>query len=83
MNKGSSDNTEEDKRLREKGEARWQEIKKIVGTAWCVAIEVDSGDYFFGNDTLEVADRARHAHPDKLFYFIRKEAHYIGPIRQV
>lgn len=36
-----------------------------------VAIEVDSGDIFMGNTTIEAGLKAKSKHPDKLFYFKR------------
>ncbi len=36
-----------------------------------VAIEIESGTYFLGDDELEVARRAQAQFPDKLFYFFR------------
>jgi hypothetical protein len=36
-----------------------------------VAIEIESGAYFLGDDELEVARRAQAQFPGKLFYFFR------------
>ena len=36
-----------------------------------VAIEIESGDYFIGEDELEAAKKARGKSPDKIFVFFR------------
>jgi len=36
-----------------------------------VAIEVDSGKYFIGEDELDAAQKARSEFPDKIFVFFR------------
>lgn len=36
-----------------------------------VAIEVDSGNYFIGEDELDAAQKARSRFPDKIFVFFR------------
>jgi len=36
-----------------------------------VAIEPDSGDYFLGNDQIEVITKAKKKHPNKIFYLIK------------
>ena len=36
-----------------------------------VAIEVDSGNYFIGEDELDAAQKARSKFPDKIFVFFR------------
>jgi len=36
-----------------------------------IAIEVDSGKYFMGDDLDEAGDKAKAAFPDKIFYFKR------------
>jgi len=36
-----------------------------------IAIEVDSGKYFMGEDLGEAGDKAKAAFPDKIFYFKR------------
>jgi hypothetical protein len=36
-----------------------------------IAIEVDSGKYFMGEDLHEAAEKATAAFPDKIFYFKR------------
>jgi len=39
-----------------------------------IAIEVDSGKYFIGDNELEAGEKARAVFPDKIFFFMR-----IGP----
>jgi hypothetical protein len=36
-----------------------------------VAIEVDSGEYFFGKTVIEATDKGREKYPDKVFYTVR------------
>jgi len=36
-----------------------------------IAIEVDSGKYFMGDDLREASEKATAAFPDKIFYFKR------------
>ena len=36
-----------------------------------VSIEIESGDYFIGEDELEAAQKARNKFPDKIFVFFR------------
>jgi hypothetical protein len=36
-----------------------------------VAIEVDSGDYFLGENVIEATNKGREKHPDKVFYVVR------------
>ena len=36
-----------------------------------VAIEVESGNYFIGDDELDAAQKARSKFPDKIFVFFR------------
>ena len=36
-----------------------------------IAIEVDTGDYFFGNDPVGADEKAREKYPDAVFYLAR------------
>jgi hypothetical protein len=36
-----------------------------------VAIEVDSGEYFFGRTVIEATGKGREKYPDKVFYTVR------------
>jgi hypothetical protein len=36
-----------------------------------VAIEVDSGDYFIGNDAIEATNKARREYPESVFFLVR------------
>ena len=36
-----------------------------------VAIEVDSGDYFIGNDAIEATNKAREKYPSSVFFLVR------------
>ncbi|MCL5070819.1 MAG: hypothetical protein M1308_07975 [Actinobacteria bacterium] len=57
----------------EKGKAIYKklqpEFKKNKGKI--VAIEVESGNYFIGEDELDAALKARRRFPDKIFVFFR------------
>ncbi len=46
-----------------------------------IAIDVESGDYFVGNDTLDAYEKARKKHPSHEFFFKRigsKTAYVVG-----
>lgn len=63
--------TEELDRL---GWARYEEIKEWLEAKHhgeYVMIEVDSGDYFVGENPEEALHHAQAVHPDKAFYLIR------------
>ena len=48
-----------------------------------VAIDSDSGDYFFGTSELEAYKKAIKKHPNKKFVFRRigfKETHFVGAL---
>jgi len=57
----------------EKGRAIYKKLqpkfKKNKGKI--IAIEIDSGDYFIGEDELDAAQKARSKFPDKIFAFFR------------
>jgi len=57
----------------EKGKAIYKKLKpkfkKDKGKI--VAIEVESGNYFIGDDELDAAQKARSKFPDKIFVFFR------------
>jgi len=36
-----------------------------------IVIEVDSGDYFIGNDSIEATKKAKEKDPDKIFFLGR------------
>ena len=36
-----------------------------------VAIEVDMGDYFIGNDAIEATNKAKERYPDSVFFLVR------------
>ena len=36
-----------------------------------MAIEVDSSDYFIGNDAIEATERAKKRYPDSTFFLVR------------
>ena len=62
-------------RLAEKGEEIYRrKLKKKLEPKYIgkiIAIEVESGEYFIGNDLGEATDKAEAAFPDKIFYFKR------------
>jgi len=69
----------------DKGHAIYERIrnKLMKDKGKIVAIEIESGDYFVGKDSIEAADKARQKYPDKLFYFMRigaKAMYFIGCI---
>ncbi len=48
-----------------------------------VAIDLESGDYFIGNDVLEACEIGRKKHPNKQFYLKRigaKAVFFVGAI---
>lgn len=61
------------KEFTEKGKSVYKKLqpklKKDKGKI--VAIEIESGDYFIGDDELEAARKARNKFPDKIFVFFR------------
>lgn len=62
--------------LKIKGKLKGQEGKMI-------AIDVDSGDYFIGEDPLEACDKGNEKYPDKLFYITKigaKAAFFVGAL---
>ena len=61
----------------------YQQIKdKLKGQEGkIVAIEVESGDYFVGADTVEAYKKGRQRHPGKEFFFKRvgaRAAFFVG-----
>lgn len=49
-----------------------------------IAIDVESGDYFVGNDTLDAYEKARKKHPSSEFFFKRigsKTAYVVGTVQ--
>ncbi|MCW3130931.1 MAG: hypothetical protein N2V75_12670 [Methanophagales archaeon] len=57
-----------------KGERIYAEIKEKLEPTLnnkFVAIEVDSGDYFIGNDAIEAANKARERYPSSVFFLVR------------
>jgi len=61
------------KEFTEKGKAVYKKIKPKLkkDKGKIVAIEIESGDYFIGDDELEAARKARDKFPDKIFVFFR------------
>ncbi|MHB1376490.1 MAG: hypothetical protein ACYCXB_03595 [Candidatus Humimicrobiaceae bacterium] len=61
------------KEFTEKGRAVYKklqsELKKDKGKI--IAIEIESGEYFVGDNELEAAQKARSKFPDKIFTFFR------------
>ena len=57
-----------------KGEKIYAEIKKKLEPTLknkFGAIEVDSGDYFVGNDAIEATNKARKKYPSSVFFLVR------------
>lgn len=62
------------KELCSKGEKIYAEIKEKLEPTLnnkSVAINVESGDYFIGNDAIEAADKARERYPSSVFFLVR------------
>ncbi|MBA7556693.1 hypothetical protein ES705_49409 [subsurface metagenome] len=62
------------KELCSKGEKIYGEIKEKLEPTLnnkFVAIEVDSGDYFIGNDAIEATNKARGKYPSSVFFLAR------------
>ncbi len=48
-----------------------------------VAIDLQSGDYFLGNNTMEAYEQGRKKHPDHKFFLKRvgaKAAYFVGAL---
>jgi hypothetical protein len=65
----------EGKRLARKGRRLYDtKLKALLEPAYkgmFAAIEVDSGDYFLGENLIDALDKANSKHPEKQFYFVR------------
>jgi len=62
------------KELCSKGEKIYAELKEKLEPTLnnkFVAIEVDSGDYFIGNDAIEATEKAKKKYPDSTFFLVR------------
>ncbi len=63
------------KTIARKGEGIYHaRLKKLLEPkyhGWYVAIEVESGDYFLGQTTVEALEKAEKEHPAKKFYIIK------------
>ena len=62
------------KELCSKGEKIYAKIKEKLEPTLnnkFVAIEVDSGDYFIGNDAIEATERAKKRYQDSTFFLVR------------
>ena len=62
------------KELCSKGEKIYAELKEKLEPTLnnkFVAIEVDSGDYFIGNDAVEATNKAREKYPSSVFFLVR------------
>jgi hypothetical protein len=62
------------KELCSKGEKIYAEIKEKLEPTLnnkFVAIEVESGDYFIGNDAIDAGDKARERYPSSVFFLVR------------
>ncbi len=57
----------------EKGRAVYKKLRSKIreNKGKIVAIEIESGNYFIGEDELEAAQKARNKFPDKIFVFFR------------
>lgn len=48
-----------------------------------IAIDLESGDYFLGNDTMEAYEQGRKKHPTHQFFFKRvgaRAAYFVGAL---
>ncbi len=63
------------KTIARKGEgiyhARLKKLLEAEYRGWYVVIEVDSGEYFLGQTTLEALEKAEATYPDKKFYIVK------------
>lgn len=60
--------------IAEKGEAIYKKIKDKLepeNVGKIVAINVDTGEYFLGKDTVEADHKARDKYPDAVFHLVR------------
>lgn len=60
--------------IAEKGEEVYRKIKARLEKKHrgeFAAIEVDTGDYFLGDDQIEAVEKAKKKFPNKIFYFVR------------
>jgi len=61
------------KEFTEKGRSIYKKLQNKIkeNKGKIVAIEIDSGDHFIGEDELEAVQKARGKFPDKIFVFFR------------
>jgi len=62
------------RRIGEKGHEIFKKISEELERDYhgkFVAIEVDSGDYFIGDTSIEADKKAKKKYPDKVFYLGR------------
>ena len=61
------------KEFTEKGRAIYKKLRPKFKNSKgkIVAIEVESGSYFIGEDELDAAQKAREKFPDRIFVFFR------------
>lgn len=63
------------KTIARKGEGIYHaRLKKLLESkyqGWYVAIEVDSGDYFLGQTTVEALEKAEEKYPHEKFYIVK------------
>lgn len=50
---------------------RLKKLLEPTKRGWYVAIEVESGDYFLGQTTIEALEKAEAKYPDKQFYVVK------------
>lgn len=62
------------RKIGEKGRELFKKISEELERDYrgkFVAIEVDSGDYFVGDTSIEADEKAKEKYPDKVFYLGR------------
>lgn len=61
------------KEFTEKGRAVYKKLQPRLrkDKGKIIAIEIESGEYFIGDNELEAAQKARSKFPDKIFVFFR------------
>jgi hypothetical protein len=60
--------------IADRGAARYSELKaghEPENKGKFLAIEVESGDFYLGEESIKALEQARKAHPGKLFYVVK------------
>ena len=60
--------------MNKKAEEIYNKVKDKIKVGKMVAIDIDSEDYFVGENTIDAYKKGRQKHPEAEFYFIRAGA---------